>query len=65
MRVRLDKSKCTGHAQCNAVNADLFPLDDAGYSILEPHEVKPEEEEATRAGVNACPEGALVLEDDD
>lgn len=65
MRIRLDSSRCTGHAQCNAVDPDLFPIDDAGYSTLQPHEVKPEDEEATRAGVGACPESALVLEDDD
>ncbi|HYB80227.1 MAG TPA: ferredoxin, partial [Mycobacterium sp.] len=35
MRVRLDKSKCVGHAQCYAVDPDLFPIDDSGYSILE------------------------------
>ena len=64
MRVRVDNSKCAGHAQCYAVDPDLFPLDDSGYSILQEHEVKPEDEEKTRDGVAACPEMALVLEED-
>ena len=64
MRVRVDNSKCAGHAQCYAVDPDLFPLDDSGYSILEAHEVKPEDEKATREGVAACPENALILEED-
>ncbi|MGH3556170.1 MAG: ferredoxin [Mycobacterium sp.] len=64
MRVRLDNAKCCGHAQCNAVDPDLFPLDDVGYSILRSHDVKPEDEAATRAGVDACPEFALILEED-
>jgi ferredoxin len=64
MRVRLDNSKCAGHAQCNAVDPTLFPLDDAGYSILQEHEVKPEDEQKTREGVAACPEMALILEED-
>jgi ferredoxin len=64
MRVRLDKSKCVGHAQCYAVDPRLFPIDDAGYSILEEHEVAPGDEQATRDGVAACPEMALILEDD-
>jgi len=34
MRVRLDKAKCAGHAQCYAVDARLFPIDEMGYSIL-------------------------------
>jgi ferredoxin len=63
MRVRVDNLKCAGHAQCYAVDPDLFPLDDSGYSILEEHEVKPEDEQKTRDGVAACPEMALILEE--
>jgi ferredoxin len=53
-----------GHAQCYAVDPDLFPIDDAGNSILEEHEVRPEDEQLTRDGVASCPEMALILEDD-
>jgi ferredoxin len=65
MRVRLDSAKCTGHAQCFAVDERLFPIDDDGYSILEPHDVCPGDEEGTRRGVAACPERALILEGGD
>ncbi|MEB3070705.1 ferredoxin [[Mycobacterium] vasticus] len=65
MRVRLDKSKCQGHAQCHAVSPELFPIDEMGYSSLEEHEVLAGDEELTRQGVAACPERALILEDDD
>lgn len=65
MKVHLDQSKCVGHAQCYAVDPDLFPIDDCGYSILEAHEVKPGDEQLTRDGVAACPEGALILDDDE
>jgi len=65
MKVRLEQSRCVGHAQCYAVDPELFPIDDAGYSILEDHEVKPGDEAKTRDGVAACPELALLLEDDD
>jgi ferredoxin len=64
MKVRLDRDKCVGHAQCYAVDPELFPIDDSGYSTLEPHDVKPGDEQATRDGVAACPELALILEDD-
>ncbi|MCW2518595.1 MAG: hypothetical protein JWR46_1214 [Mycobacterium sp.] len=64
MKVRLERAKCVGHAQCYAVDQELFPIDDSGYSILEAHDVRPEDEQATRDGVAACPELALVLEDD-
>lgn len=64
MRVRLQQSKCVGHAQCNAVDPDLFPIDESGYSILEEREVRPEDEQATRDGVASCPEMALIVEED-
>jgi ferredoxin len=64
MKVRLERSKCAGHAQCYAVEPDLFPIDDDGYSSLQEHTVTPGDEEATRRGVAACPELALILEED-
>ncbi|KBZ61161.1 ferredoxin [Mycobacterium marseillense] len=63
MKVRLEQSKCVGHAQCYAVDPELFPIDDSGYSILEEREVQPEDEHVTKDGVAACPELALILED--
>ncbi|GFG75760.1 ferredoxin [Mycobacterium botniense] len=63
MRVRLDQSRCVGHAQCYAVDPNLFPVDHSGYSILEEHDVRPDEEQVIRDGVAACPEMALILEE--
>jgi ferredoxin len=64
VRVRLEKSKCVGHAQCYAVDPDLFPIDESGNSILEEHEVQPEDVQVTRDGVASCPEMALIIEED-
>lgn len=63
MKIRLDVDSCAGHALCSAVDSDLFPLDDGGYSTLEPHIVAAEHEALVRDGVAACPEGALILEE--
>ena len=65
MKIRLDRSKCVGHAQCHAVDARLFPIDDLGYSILDAHEVEPGDEQLTRHGVAACPELALSIDEDE
>jgi ferredoxin len=64
VRVRLEQSKCVGHAQCYAVDSKLFPIDESGYSILAEAEVRPEDQELTRDGVAACPEMALILDED-
>ncbi|AGZ48882.1 MULTISPECIES: ferredoxin [Mycobacterium] len=64
MKVRLERSRCVGHAQCYAVDPELFPIDESGYSILEEHQVRPEDAQLTRDGVAACPEMALILDED-
>lgn len=64
MRIRLEQSKCAGHAQCYAVDPGLFPIDGAGYSILQEHQVAARDEQVAREGVDSCPEMALVLESD-
>lgn len=64
MKIRLERSRCVGHAQCHAVDPHLFPIDDSGNSVLEEHEVRPENEQLTRDGVASCPEMALILEED-
>jgi ferredoxin len=64
MKVRLDQAKCVGHAQCYAVDPELFPIDDSGYSILEDHEVRPGDEQTMRDGAAACPELAITVEED-
>jgi len=63
VKVRLEQSKCVGHARCYAVDPDLFPIDDSGYSTLEEYGVRAEDEQQVRDGVAACPELALVLEE--
>jgi ferredoxin len=63
VKLRLDRSRCVGHAQCYAVDPDLFPIDDSGYSTLEDRQVQAGDERNARDGVAACPELALILED--
>jgi ferredoxin len=64
VKVRVEQSRCVGHAQCYAVDPEIFPIDESGYSTLEEHEVAPEDAQVTRDGVAACPEMALILEED-
>ena len=64
MKVRVDCARCMGHALCHAIDPELFPIDDAGYSNLEARVVRQEDEETTRDAVGACPEIALIIEED-
>lgn len=64
MKIRLDRTKCVGHALCYAVDPRLFPIDNDGYSTLGEREVEPNDERLARDGVAACPEPALSIDDD-
>jgi ferredoxin len=61
MRVTVDHQTCQGHAVCNMLEPELFPLDDLGYSELEPTDVDAADEEQVRRVVASCPERALTL----
>lgn len=62
MKVSVDQSKCTGHAQCNAQAPTVFELDDDGYVAISGElEIAPGEEDNARRGVAACPERALTI----
>lgn len=63
MRVRMDAARCTGHAQCYAISPEYFPINDLGYSVLEPHEVRVEDEAPIRRGAAACPEAAIEVDE--
>ena len=59
MRVWLNKAKCAGHAQCYAIDARLFPIDEMGYSTVTVFEIHLGDEKTARSGVAASPERAL------
>ena len=65
MRIELDGARCSGHARCYAVDADLFPIDDDGYSVVTAFDVPEGLEQTARRGVDACPELALLLVEGD
>ena len=63
MRVRVDHDRCEGHARCNAINPQLFELDDVGYSSVDSLEIPAGFEQDARNAVANCPEMAISLEE--
>ena len=61
MKVSIDLSKCSGHARCYAVDAEIFQIDESGYALAAEVEVPPGEEEKARLAVDSCPERAISL----
>lgn len=63
MRIVVDRTLCSGHAQCNAVDEDLYPVDDLGYSEVDEATVPSGAEDLAERGASACPERAIRLVD--
>ena len=63
MRVRVDHDRCEGHARCNAINPQLFELDDVGYSSVDTLEAPAGLEQDARSAVANCPEMAISIEE--
>jgi ferredoxin len=62
MKIVVDASRCSGHAQCNALAPDVYELDDRGYCAIREVEVPPGLEDQAQDGADACPEGAITIE---
>ena len=63
MRLRIDREKCIGSANCVASAPSAFRLDDDRKAIpLAPETV---DEESLLLAAESCPTEAITLEDDD
>ena len=57
--------ECAGHGRCALVNAELFPLDDDGFSAVTEEKIVPAgQEEDARRGADACPSRAITVIED-
>jgi ferredoxin len=64
MKLNVDMSKCQAYGNCADAAPQLFSLDDWGYAVVEGDgTVAPEDEEAARSAVAACPAIAISLAD--
>lgn len=65
MKISVDNEVCDGHGMCYVVDPDLFPLDEDGYcAIGVGKQVPAGEESMAREGVDACPVGALRIDEE-
>ncbi|MBF9069406.1 ferredoxin [Streptacidiphilus fuscans] len=62
MRLRIDATRCQGYGECLEPAPELIDLDEWGYARLLAVELTPQQEDAARAAVAACPNSALSLE---
>lgn len=64
MRVKVDESKCQGHARCEAICPGVFELDDEGQKSRVKVDVVPAElRDSAEEAEASCPEGAISTEE--
>jgi ferredoxin len=63
MRIRIDRSLCTGHGRCFSLAPEVFDCDEEGFSRLRLEAIPHDLEAAARRGAGGCPERAIATED--
>ena len=59
MRLRIDRSLCTGHGRCYVMHPELFRADDEGMGLAINRDIS----EPPRGVLMDCPERAIVLDE--
>lgn len=63
MRIKVDFDLCESNALCEAMAPEVFELDDDDYLVIKAEETTPENIDAVKRAVAACPRAAITLED--
>lgn len=64
MRVKVDTSRCVGHARCFAIAPEVYNLNADGYNDTEIRIIPEELELLARRGAKACPERVITIIED-
>ena len=63
MKITVDFDLCESNGLCEAMAPEVFELDDDDFLQLHAEETTPENLEAVKRAVAACPRAAITLED--
>lgn len=63
MKVKVNEEACIGCGACCAIADSVFEIGDEGLSKTKKDEIKEEEKQAVRDASEACPTGAIVVEE--
>jgi ferredoxin len=66
VRVTIDTELCCGHGRCYQTSPELFTDDERGYGqTIKDGVVAPDQAEAARRAIVACPEKAITLSEEE
>lgn len=63
MRVKVDRTKCSGVGLCEVAAPTVYEVGDDGQSHVLKDEAAPQELRAVEDAITGCPTGALSIED--
>lgn len=63
MKVKVNQDSCIGCGACAAICENVFELNDEGLSQAKAEEVKEKDKEEVRDAADACPTGAIEVEE--
>ena len=63
MKVKVNQDSCIGCGACAAICDNVFEIDDSGLSKAKVEEVKEEDKQNARDAADACPTGAIEVEE--
>lgn len=63
MKVKVNEDACIGCGACCAIADSIFEIGDNGLSEVKEEEVQEDEKQAVRDAAEACPTGAIEVEE--
>ncbi len=63
MKVKVNEDACIGCGACCAIADSFFEIGDNGLSEVKKEEVQEDEKQAVRDAAEACPTGAIEVEE--
>ena len=63
MKVKVNKDICIGCGACQAIEPDVFELEDDGLAVSKINEVEEKKKEDVRDAADSCPTGAIEVEE--
>ena len=64
MKIKVDFDLCESNGLCESLAPQVFELDDDDFLQLHKEEIGPDDEDAVRRAVAACPRAAISLVED-
>ena len=63
MKIKIDREKCTGVANCVGIAPDVFELDDENKAVI--IDISSADEDTLWRAAKGCPKDAIIIEDDE